>query len=483
MTIRTPSSMDNYISPPSSPSYAYLTEPIDKNLECAICLQRLRDPRALPCQHVYCLDCLQSYGRKNLDFRTQTIKCPICAQPTIYSSADKYPASYIHRNLLELKPKDYHILAKCTKCFQKTQLQLCNCCDYLLCICCYNEHRQLIYDNIEHVIQTCHYRLKCIEQTKDQLKITKQSSLRTIKQVETAYENLERKIADYKKYVLQRLYKYSDNLFNIFWSKLDIPAMDSIEKILKQADNLLKTKNDQQKFDDVLAIYYSLISTAEQLEQANTLINTFDLQKLLKSDIQLSGQGLPQTKIYIKKFDNNGNDDEQDEEEITLLPPAFCVGSSLSTTVSLPSKSSTATTTTIDINKQRRKKHESQRHIVSQISEADEYLSNSNQEQLPMLKKMKVECEQVLTQNMFDLLSTTESTTTTNTLPSPTFSSNGSVEFLETIWNNDEQELDENDEKIDGDDDDIVYLETTMKQPSNNITTDQLDLFFEPVSD
>ncbi|CAF0902361.1 unnamed protein product [Didymodactylos carnosus] len=472
--------MDNCDSPPASPSFAYLTEPIDKNLECAICLQRLRDPRALPCQHVYCLDCLQSYGRKNLENRTQTIRCPICNQTVPFSSADKYPASYIHRNLLELKPKDYHILAKCTKCFEKTQLQVCNCCDYLLCTCCYNEHRQLIYDNIELVTQTCQYRLKCIQQTKNQLKITKQSSLSTIKQVETAYENLERKIADYKKHVLQRLYKYNNNLIDIFWSKLNLSSIDSIEKILKQADDLLKTKNDQQqKFDDVLTVYYSLMSTAEQLEHASTLINTYDLKKLLKSDIQLCGQGLPQMKIYIKKFDDN----EKDEEEITLLPPVLLFdGSSSSTTVSSSSTSSSTSTTPIDINRQRRKKHEPKRYIVSQTEDDEEEYVENNQEYLPILKKLKIECE-VLTRNMFDLLPASESTVIPNMLPSPTLSSNASVEFLESILNDDR--LDEEEEES-GDDDDVVYLETTTKNDTATIMdteiTDNFDLLFQPAS-
>ena len=33
---------------------------IEKLLECAICLERLKNPKMLPCQHTFCENCLQN---------------------------------------------------------------------------------------------------------------------------------------------------------------------------------------------------------------------------------------------------------------------------------------------------------------------------------------------------------------------------------------------------------------------------------------
>ena len=46
--------------------------PIKDNLECAICLGMYNDPRALPCQHVFCNQCLQNV------ISSADPKCPEC---------------------------------------------------------------------------------------------------------------------------------------------------------------------------------------------------------------------------------------------------------------------------------------------------------------------------------------------------------------------------------------------------------------------
>ena len=56
-----------------------LAEKIGKNLlQCAICHEQLRDPRALPCQHGFCLECLQSWAEKSQV--KGTLSCPTCRE-------------------------------------------------------------------------------------------------------------------------------------------------------------------------------------------------------------------------------------------------------------------------------------------------------------------------------------------------------------------------------------------------------------------
>ena len=40
--------------------------------ECPVCTEELTDPRALPCDHLLCVDCVDRIKRGS------TIKCPVC---------------------------------------------------------------------------------------------------------------------------------------------------------------------------------------------------------------------------------------------------------------------------------------------------------------------------------------------------------------------------------------------------------------------
>ena len=54
---------------------------LTKHLECAICLERLKEPKVLSCQHTYCKRCLERLvttdGRGNCE-----VTCPECRRKT-----------------------------------------------------------------------------------------------------------------------------------------------------------------------------------------------------------------------------------------------------------------------------------------------------------------------------------------------------------------------------------------------------------------
>ena len=54
---------------------------LTKHLKCAICLEKFKEPKVLPCQHKYCKTCLERLvttdGRGNYE-----VTCPECRRKT-----------------------------------------------------------------------------------------------------------------------------------------------------------------------------------------------------------------------------------------------------------------------------------------------------------------------------------------------------------------------------------------------------------------
>jgi len=49
---------------------------LDQELQCSICYETFREPRMLPCQHTFCLKCLESVSKLNNNGKT--IECSLC---------------------------------------------------------------------------------------------------------------------------------------------------------------------------------------------------------------------------------------------------------------------------------------------------------------------------------------------------------------------------------------------------------------------
>ena len=75
---------------------------VSQHLECAVCLERLKEPKMLSCQHTYCRECLEEL--LNTDGRRRNvyeIKCPECRKKTRVSEVT-HQYSYIKSKILFL---------------------------------------------------------------------------------------------------------------------------------------------------------------------------------------------------------------------------------------------------------------------------------------------------------------------------------------------------------------------------------------------
>ena len=62
---------------------------VDKLLECSVCLDQIKQPKMLTCQHTFCLaPCLRELAKKvNSQRNKYKIECPICRKKCSFEEA------------------------------------------------------------------------------------------------------------------------------------------------------------------------------------------------------------------------------------------------------------------------------------------------------------------------------------------------------------------------------------------------------------
>ena len=73
---------------------------LEKEVTCALCLDLFKEPKKLPCDHVYCRDCLRGLALRSLN---ATISCPECRTPTQVpdNNVNNFPTAFQTNRLIE----------------------------------------------------------------------------------------------------------------------------------------------------------------------------------------------------------------------------------------------------------------------------------------------------------------------------------------------------------------------------------------------
>ncbi|KAK3751074.1 hypothetical protein QZH41_010958 [Actinostola sp. cb2023] len=128
---------------------AKLTQVLEDQVTCPICLQQYEDPRILPCLHTYCRHCLQ--GMLDRGRTPSTIICPECRETVkIEDVASLKVNIWVNKNLsfLELskaeKKQDDGTELMCNNCDSKEVAKgKCFDCDTFVCDFCITLHQRL----------------------------------------------------------------------------------------------------------------------------------------------------------------------------------------------------------------------------------------------------------------------------------------------------------------------------------------------------
>ncbi|KAJ8675930.1 hypothetical protein QAD02_011716 [Eretmocerus hayati] len=134
-------------------------EQFEQLLTCAICLDRYRNPKLLPCQHSFCMEpCMDGL----VDYVRRQVKCPECrAEHRIpYQGVQAFPTNVTLQRFLELHieitgelpdPTSGQIMERCSVCSEKSYCNLCAHCEKKCCPECKEEHVKILRKNISSI--------------------------------------------------------------------------------------------------------------------------------------------------------------------------------------------------------------------------------------------------------------------------------------------------------------------------------------------
>nr|XP_046915364.1 putative uncharacterized protein DDB_G0277255 [Dermatophagoides farinae] len=131
---------------------------LEQLLTCAICLDRFRNPKLLPCQHTFCGEpCMEGL----VDYARRQIKCPECrAEHRIpYNGVQSFPNNVtltrfldLHRSITGEEPEPLPSqMDRCNVCGEKSYCNGCSHCGKKVCDECRTAHLDILRREINRI--------------------------------------------------------------------------------------------------------------------------------------------------------------------------------------------------------------------------------------------------------------------------------------------------------------------------------------------
>ena len=271
---------------------------LEKEVTCPLCLDIFKEPKKLPCDHVYCKDCLKGLALRSLN---QSISCPECRTNTNVpnGNVNDFPTAFRMNRLIEAfqeaqEETDHHGEestdgpTSCTVHPAQPLALYCETCKTTLCRDCVimnKDHQHHNYDYIDKVAE------KCREKYKNRLQKTKEYGELSL-QVNSQISKVEDKIESEE--TLKR-------------EEID-RAFESLHNTLEENKRLMKRELSQQyqAAKDTLC-HQKRQATNIQIEARN---NTELVEKALQCE---DGTLLTQNELIESKF-------ETIQKQIKCLP-------------------------------------------------------------------------------------------------------------------------------------------------------------------
>ncbi|KAG8212702.1 hypothetical protein J437_LFUL019605 [Ladona fulva] len=191
-------------------------EQFEQLLTCAICLDRYRNPKLLPCQHSFCME-------PCMDGLVDYVKCPECrAEHRIpYQGVQGYPTNVTLQRFLELHieitgelpdPTSGQIMERCNVCSEKSYCTLCVHCEKKICSECKEAHMEVLRREISRInnqIRRSVHRLQDALAAIDRNAVGLNTNCASVgEEVEEVHRRLSKAIKDRTEFLRSELERY-----------------------------------------------------------------------------------------------------------------------------------------------------------------------------------------------------------------------------------------------------------------------------------
>ena len=230
--------------------------------DCSLCLEEFQDPRALPCLHTFCLNCLVQLIGTNQN--QATVKCPMCKEEhrIPQNGAEGFRKDFRMKSLMEMNKKE-EFQVKVTMCPRHPMSELTHYCQEtvckqaVLCTHCIMENHQ--NHQVLPIKGFCEARL-C------HLKVMKQAIGQNHQLLQTTRNKVEENRCDTVNEVKRQMEKYHATLYQLekkILAGVNSKAMSSQCKLTIGEDNLHEAENQLK------ALEGELTGTIPNIVQAN----------------------------------------------------------------------------------------------------------------------------------------------------------------------------------------------------------------------
>ena len=286
----------------SSTMAGKINKAVEKEVTCPLCLDLFKEPKKLPCDHVYCKDCLKGLALCSLG---GSISCPECRNITELQNDDvnNFPTAFRVNRLVEAfqearEETDCHrqestdiLTQMCTTHKAQPLALYCETCKAMLCRDCVimtKEHVCHDYDYMEKIVKNL-----CDKHEKGLLMAKEYERL--LSQVRSQISEVEHTIASEETANLEEIDSAFDSLHKTLEENKQTMKRQ-LSKVYQSAlDNLILHKRDIERVQAETAHVTALVEGAfagknEALLRQKELIET-NLKRLRK---QIATQQIPQ---------------------------------------------------------------------------------------------------------------------------------------------------------------------------------------------
>ena len=241
-----------------------LERALEKEVTCPLCLDLFKEPKKLPCDHVYCKDCIKGLAQRSAN---GSITCPECRTVTNVPNDDinHFPTAFRVNRLVEAfqmaqEDTDYHgqdsQTTNCTVHKVQPLAIYCETCRSLLCRDCVimsKEHERHKYDYIKNIAEM--YKEK---HTKN-LQMTK-GYRELLSQTHSQISEIEKTIVSEERVYLEEI----DNAFELLQNTLEKSKLSLKNQLSQEYQSALETLlKDKHQIETVQAETTHVLSLVE----------------------------------------------------------------------------------------------------------------------------------------------------------------------------------------------------------------------------